>query len=227
MQPFSITDFFSKQYEEESTRMLIEYPSYFSADLMKEYIRQIIGFGLSEFISYASTNMQYDKIESKDITQLSNIYDCSINMCRILKKSGNPGMYFQEIASKLHGEDNYASTDFALSKYGENQVKTARQLGLTIASSENKWYLTSLGYVYPTLKEEEQNKLISITLLRDPFYGRLLCSLCTKDTAIREYMSILAESTIKRRIPSCFKLISIFLKQCEIEGITTHQLILN
>ena len=226
MKPFTIKDFFSKQFEEESTKILVESPSFFSVELMKEYIHQIIKYGLSEFISFASEEKQFEEITSKDITQLSSIDDSTINICQKMKENYNPGMDFQEIAIALHGEGDYASTDFALSKYGENQVKTARQLGLTTVLSENKWYLTSIGYVYPELKTEEQNKLLSIILLRDPFYSRLLCSLCKNDTSIREYMNMLAESTIKRRIPSCLKLIEIFLNQCNNEGIETHQLIL-
>lgn len=227
MKKFTIKDFFSKQFEEESTRVLVDSPSFFSAELMMEYIRQIIKHGLSDFISFAGKEMRFDEIASKDITQLSSIEDSTINMCVKLKENGNSGMDFQEIASLLHGEDDYASTDFALSKYGENQVKTARQLGLTTVYNENKWYLTSIGYVYPDLEIEEQNKLLSIILLRDPFYSRLLCSLCANDTSIRGYMDMLSESTIRRRIPSCLKLIEIFVNQCKKEGLKTYQLLLS
>lgn len=223
MKKITVKDFFSKQFEEESNKVLIGSPEFFSPELMFDYVHQIIEHGLSEFISYAQ-KIQLPEITSKDITQLSSIDDCAINMCEMLKNNGNTGLAFQEIATNLHRSELYKFNDTALNKYGENQVKTACQLGLTILQ-ENKWYLTAIGYIYPQLSKEEQNKLLSVVLLRDPFYNRVLCSLVNEDTSIRDFMSLLSETTIKRRIPSCTKLIEFFVHQCDSEGVKTYRLI--
>ena len=85
-----------------------------------------------------------------------------------------------QIAKALHVDKAYKFNDVALTKYGENQVKTASQLGLTILRGD-LWYLTSIGYVYPNINPSVQNKLLSMMLLRDPFYSKVLCSLYNKD----------------------------------------------
>lgn len=223
MKKFKVTDFFSKQFEDESNIVLMSSPALFSSELMLDYVRQILEHDMSEFISHAK-KINLSEITSKDITQLSSIDDCTINMCRMLKDNENSGLTFQEIATYLHGSELYKFNETALNKYGENQVKTACQLGLTILQG-NKWYLTAIGYIFPLLSKEEQNKLLSVVLLRDPFYNRVLCSLVKEDTSIRGFMSLLSETTIKRRIPSCTKLIDFFVHQCDSEGVLTYKLI--
>lgn len=223
MKKIKISDFFSRQFEDESNKILMSSPSFFSSELMIDYIRQILGYGLNEFIKFAQ-NLHLPEITSKDITQLSSIDDCTINMCKMLIECNNTGLTFQDIAANLHDSDLYKFNETALNKYGENQVKTACQLGLTTLQG-NKWYLTAIGFIYPQLSKEEQNKLLSVILLRDPFYNRVLCSLITAETSIRDYMTLLSESTIKRRIPSCIKLIEYFVRQCDVEGVKTYRLI--
>lgn len=197
MVTFTIEDFFSRRFEIESTNILIDNPSYFFSSMMEEYVIQLMKYDLKTYINYLSERQITAEIIPGAITQLSSIDDCTINMCKIMIQCSNKGLTLIEIASKLHCKDSYKNTIFALTKYGEDQVKTACQMGLTILKND-LWFLSGIGYVFGTLTGKTQNKYLSINLLRDPFYSGVILSLCKSDTNIRDFMSILSESTQKR-----------------------------
>lgn len=220
MKQFTIEDFFRKQFEEESNNVLLETPILYSFKTMKSYVEQLAEICIEDYILYAEKHPSPHSITTKDITQLSNIYDCTIGMCNIMKDN-NSGMSLTKIAEELHGSKVYKTNPVALTKYGENQVKTACQLGLTLFRN-GLWYLTAVGKVFLDLSDNDQNKYLSICLLRDPFYSRVLCSMYRQETKLIDYMSILSESTQKRRFSSCMKMISFFIQQCEMESIRIH-----
>ncbi len=223
MVTFSIEDFFSKKFEKESTNILLERPAYFSAIMMENYVYQLMCYGLEEYISYMVANPNQIEITTRDITQLSSIDDCTTNMCRIMLDNNNQGFTLTEIATNLHSDDSYKDNPVALTKYGENQVKTACQMGLTILKNE-LWYLTGVGYVINNLPENVRTKYFAINLLRDPFYSKVILSLYEKETNLRDFMGILSESTQKRRSSSCQKVLAFYIKQCQVENITINNL---
>ena len=221
MVTFSIEDFFSKKFENESTNILLENPTYFSEAMMEYYVCQLINFSMEEYISYLIDHPNQSEITTRDITQLSSIDDCTSNMCKIMRKNRNKGLTLTEIATELHANDNYKDNAVALTKYGENQVKTACQMGLTIYK-EDLWYLTGVGFVINNLPEDVREKYFAINLLRDPFYSKIILSLFEKETNLRDFMGILSESTQKRRSSSCQKVLAFFIKQCQAENITIN-----
>lgn len=223
MVTFSIEDFFSKKFENESTNTLLENPTYFSEAMMEYYVCQLINFNMEEYISYLIDHPNQSEITTRDITQLSSIDDCTSNMCKIMRKNRNKGLTLTEIATELHANDNYKDNAGALTKYGENQVKTACQMGLTIYK-EDLWYLTGVGFVINNLPEDVREKYFAINLLRDPFYSKIILSLFEKETNLRAFMGILSESTQKRRSSSCQKVLAFFIKQCQTENITINNI---
>ena len=192
---------------------------------MENYLYQVINYPLKEYIYYIIENPITNEITSKDITQLSSIEDCTTNMCKMMLLNGNCGLTLPQIASGLHADKNYKDNLVALTKYGENQVKTACQLGLTIFHN-NLWYLTSIGVVFPLVPNDVKRKFFSISLLRDPFYSKVISSMCQQETNLIDFMTILSESTQKRRSSSCMKLIDIFIHQCRVESINIHPITL-
>lgn len=182
-----------------------------------------MSYSLEDYISYLAEHPNKTEITSRDITQLSNIDDCTTNLCRIMLENDNRGLSLTDIATKLHGDDNFKDNAVALTKYGENQVKTACQMGLTVFKND-LWYLTGIGYVMNNLSEKVQAKYYAINLLRDSFYSKIILSLHQKDTNLRDYMSILSESTQKRRSSSCQKVLSFYLTQCQVENISLNNL---
>lgn len=223
MVTFSIEDFFSKKFEKESTNILLEKPIYFSIAMMEDYMYQLMNYSLEEFLLYMINHPNHTEITPRDITQFSSIDDSTTNMCRIMLENKNKGLTLTEIASNLHNNDKYKDNVVALTKYGENQVKTARQMGLTILINE-LWYLTGVGYIINNLPEFVRTKYFAINLLRDPFYSKVILSLYEKDTNLRDFMGILSESTQKRRSSNCQKVLAFYIKQCQVENITINNL---
>lgn len=217
---YTLDIFFSRRFEEESDKILLDTPHFFSRKVMKEYVEQLAGIGLEEYIVYAETHPNSNCITTKDITQLSSIADCTIDMCSVWNED-NDGKTLIQIAEALHGDRKYKDNHVALTKYGENQVKTACQLGLTIFHN-NLWYLSSVGVVFLSLSDDVKFKFFSICLLRDPFYSRVFCSMYKQETNLLDYMTILSESTQRRRTSSCMRLINIFVQQCKAESINIY-----
>ena len=222
---YTVEDFYSKKFEDESNEILLNERWLFSEKAMEDYVIQITNISLSDYISYCESLPSIPKYTSKDITQLSSLYDCTLGMCKALKEVDH-GLSYTEIATILHDGQFYKYNSGALTKYGENQVKTASQLGLTICIKD-LWYLSSIGQIFPNLAGDIQNKYFSICLLRDPFYSRVLCSMCKQETNLPNYMTILSETTQKRRLSSCKQLINFFIQQCNTESINIYPITTN
>lgn len=220
MKTFTIDDFFSKMFETESTNILLD-KTYFSSSLMEEYVYQLMNFPLEDYISYLQKHPIKEEITPRDITQLSSIKDCTANMCRIMLQNENRGLTLTEIAIYLREDSSYKDNHVALTKYGENQVKTASQMGLVV-NRQDHWYLSAVGYIILNLPDDVQTKFYSINLLRDPFYSRVIRSMIEKDTNLKDFMMILSESTQKRRSSSCQKVLDFFIKQSKLEGLKLH-----
>ena len=221
---YTISDFFSKRFENESTEIFLSNSQFFSKGAMIDYVTQITKVSLNDFILYITNNPITNEITSRDITQLSSINDCTFNMCEIMTQYGIDGLTLPEIATLLHADNKYKDNLVALNKYGENHVKTAMQLGLTIIKNDF-WYPTAIGSVFCNLSECIRNKYLCLTLFRDPFYSRVITSLLNADVDLRDFMTILSESTQKRRTSSCNRVMSFFFNQCDIENISVHNII--
>lgn len=224
MASFTISDFFSKQFENESTNILLNNKNYFSESAVEDYVSQMTNYSLQDYIQYLVEHPISDEITSRDITQLSSIEDCTINFCSVVKEIGNPGMSLIEIATALHADNDYKDNTVALTKYGENHAKTALQLGLAINKNE-LWYLTAIGYVFGKLNARIQNKYLSLIQLRDSFYSRVIVSLINHDTNLKDFMTILSESTQMRRASSCLRVLSFFIDQCSFEGVSLNKIL--
>ena len=222
---YTVEDFFSKKFEDESNEILLNERWLFSEKAMEDYVIKITNISISDYISYCESLPSIPNYTSKDITQLSSLYDCTLGMCKALKEVDH-GLSYTEIATILHDGQYYKYNSGALTKYGENQVKTASQLGLTLCIKD-LWYLSSIGHIFPNLAGDIQNKYFSICLLRDPFYSRVLCSMRKQETNLPNYMTILSESTQKRRLSSCKQLINFFIQQCNTESISIYPITTN
>lgn len=223
MSTYTIEDFFSRKFEAESTKLLLNNKLFFSESAVNDYVLQIQKYSLEEYLMYLDNHPIMEEITSKDITQLSSIEDCTVNMCSVLKEKNNPGLSLIEIATALHADNNYKDNTVALTKYGENQIKTAVQLGLAVYKND-LWYLSAIGFIFCNLDVDAQRKYLATAILRDPFYSRVILSLLNKDTKLKDFMAILSESTQKRRASSCAKVLSFFFEQCSTEGISLHNL---
>lgn len=185
-----------------------------------DYIKKILSIPYTDFIVYVRTNKGVVKIDQ--LTQSSNFAACSSLMCKAIEWQGNPGMKFVDIG-QLFPQYIKQQNETAYRKYGENQVKTSAQLGLTFEYYDY-WYLTCVGYVFNELNQQEQEALLARTILRVPLYQDLLLRLMQGDVFLTDYMEQIAPSTKGRRAGSIMKLLDFCLAECRHEGIKYHDL---
>lgn len=188
---------------------------------VKNYIDKILSIPYSEYIDYIK---DYKGIVNDDqLTQSSSFAACSTEMCSALESQGNPGLHFVDIG-KLFPQYVKVKNEAAFRKYGENQIKTSTQLGLTF-EYYGCWYLTCVGYIFNDLEVDKQKSLLARTILRIPLYQSIIAEIQDNDVDIMRYMQSLSASTIGRRSKSIVRMINLCLNECRKEGICYHNLI--
>ncbi len=215
--------FFSKTYEKTQDKHIRDDRDYIIPyDQLAKYVTKVISISYNEFIEYIRNNQSSTNIESSDITQSSSFSACEIEMCNALLWADNRGLNFLEVG-KLFPQYVSHPNDTAYRKYGENQIRTSSHLGL-VYEYYKYWYLSCLGYIYPSLMEDERMKLLARTILRMPLYQDLVLKLISGDVFLSDYMRTMAPSTQGRRAGSIMRLLDICLNECRAEGIKYHDL---
>lgn len=206
--------FFSQENEKMINEKILDDVDYIvPKDRILEYINKVIDIPYADFITYLKDSPSNHQIDSSHITQCSSFTACESYLCKALIEENNLGFDCAEIGILL-SEFISSNKSCALRKYGENQIKTASQLGL-VFEYYNHWYLSCLGYVYLDLNQERRTSLLARTLLRDPLYAQIVKDITQRDIHLKSYMGFLSISTINRRIPSVWKLLSICLSECD------------
>lgn len=213
-----LSEFFHGDFEYSlNEKILDDYAFVIPEDEIIAYIRTIISIPYEEFL-YFLISWQLPKIEAGDLTQSSSFSAAEIEMCEALLNEGNPGLEFLAIGKLFPQYCKKTESDYALRKYGENQVKTAKQLGLTFCYF-NDWYLNCFGYVYHLLSDSEKQSLLARTILRDPLYGTMMKDLLFKDIKFNDYLIGLSDSTIKRRLPGIKRILRFAIKEARSNNI--------
>lgn len=216
-----ITRFISRSYEKSFDYYMLADKDYvIPKKKVCDYIDRVLSIPYIEFIDYIRENKGI--IDDTQLTQSSNFITCSSDMCEAIESRGNPGLSFVEIG-QMFPKYNLKKNETAYRKYGENQVKTSTQLGLTFEYYDH-WYLTCVGYVYNQLDHQKQEALLARTILRIPLYQNLLLCLIKEDVYLTNYMNKIAPSTQGRRAGSILKLLEFCLHQCRRENIKYHDL---
>lgn len=218
-----IKTFFYRSLENQvNEKMLDDYSYNIPMPLLRSYIRNILNIPYEEFL-YFIISWDYPLITTEDMTQSSSFSASEIEMCNILYDNDNPGYSFEEIGH-LFPQYCRAQTEYALRKYGENQIKTSKQLGL-VFQNYSSWYLSCFGYVYKELNEIDRAAFIARSILRDPFYGTIIRDLLTQDVTINSYLKGLSPSTIHRRSPNIMRILKFAVNAAKKEGINLYQVI--
>ena len=206
--------FFSQENEKMINEKILDDVDYVvPKDCIFEYVNKVIDIPYVDFIAYLEDNPNNQEIDSSHVTQCSSFIACESYLCKALIEENNLGFEYAEIGILL-SEFISSNKSGAIRKYGENQIKTASQLGLAF-EYYNHWYLSCLGYVYLDLEPERRTSLLARTLLRDPLYAKIVTDITQRDIFIKSYMGFLSTTTINRRIPSVWKLLSICLLECD------------
>ena len=178
---------------------------------VKDYINKVLAIPYYEFIEYIKENKGV--IEDDQLTQSSNFAACSSEMCHVIESQGNLGMRFVDIGQQFP-QYIKQKNETAYRKYGENQVKTAAQLGLAFEYYDY-WYLTCVGYVYNELDLQQQEALLARTVLRIPLYQDLLLRLFKGDvflTSLHGFQLAIFSLCLHVVFPLCVCILIFFLE---------------
>lgn len=218
-----IESFFYRSLENQvNEKMLDDFSYNIPLPLLRNYIQKIINIPYEEFL-YFIISWDYPPITTEDMTQSSSFSASEIEMCDILYDNDNPGYSFEEIG-RLFPQYCKTQTEYALRKYGENQAKTSKQLGL-VFPYYSSWYLSCFGYIYRELDENGRTAFIARSILRDPFYGTIIRDLLAHDITINNYLKGLSPSTIHRRSPGILRILKYAINASKKEGIVLHKII--
>jgi len=216
-----ITRFMTRSFEKSVDNYMLADKNYVvPRQKVLDYIIRVLSIPYSEFINYVKSNKGI--IEDDQLTQSSSFAACSTEMCAAIESKGNPGMKFVDIG-QLFPQYVKVKNEAAYRKYGENQIKTSTQLGLTF-EYYGCWYLTCVGYIYNELDVEQQKSLLARTILRIPLYQAIMTELLEKDVDLTEYMLSLSDSTKGRRSGSILRMINLCLDECRRNSIKYHNL---
>lgn len=215
--------FFYRSFEEDvNDKMLDDYSYVLPMDRIREYVNKLLAIPYSDFL-YFIISWDFPPIGTDNHTQCSCFTAAEIEMCHVIIENGNPGYDFIEIGN-LFPQYCTTKTVQALRKYGENQIKTAKQLGLAFCYY-NSWYLNCLAYVYAELDEKGRRAFLARTLLRDALYGTMMKDLISSDIILNNYMKELSPSTVRRRKGCIIKILKIAIRAAREEGIELHDVV--
>ena len=170
--------FYSRSYEEDVNKKILDDKNYVvPREQLYNYVKSLINIPYADFIRHLKETHKKPSPDDSGVTQFSSFSSCEIEMCNALLWANNPGLQFLEIG-QLFPEKVSSKKTAAYRKFGENQIKTATQLGLTFEYYDH-WYLGCLGYLYPTLNDEEKQSLLARTITRNDFYSHLLITINT------------------------------------------------
>lgn len=218
-----IKDFFSYVFEKDINEKMLERNYIFPKEDVMTFIHAIISVPYSEFLYYVNIHLCMKRLSASDITQCSSFEACTTNMCKAITSCDDKGVSFVEVATRLLN-DGVERKVGALRKFGENQLKTAKQVGL-VHDLYNTWFLTCIGKVYNELSEEQRNSIMARIILRSPLYYQIFSDAQEKNINVCTYYSFLSYATIKRRTTSVKKLVEICLNECGKEHISLHKII--
>lgn len=217
--------FFTRTYEKQLNDCILEDKEYvIPKDGILNYVCEIVDVPYSEYLSYIKSSYPQDDIKSYNITQSSSFEACEREIINAFLFYDDPGFTFVEIG-KLFPQYVVAHNDVSFRKYGENQVKTACQLGLTYEYF-NHWYLNCVSYIYNELPEDDQKSYLARAILRDPLYQKIMVDIQSKDVDILEYMySIDSNETKKRRYDCVARLANICISEAKKHDIAICDLL--
>lgn len=145
------------------------------------------------------------EIQKSDIPQFSCFDDAYYKVIKLLEHSGIKGVSWSKLGFMLRIGPRSLVAD---TKYGENHGKTAMQLGLCQMDKEHRFWPTTIGSCFDKLSRQEQDDLKPKLCLYIPLIQNYFVQ-DQDDEKLKEYFSVLTESTQKRRRPNVRTLIDI------------------
>lgn len=138
-----------------------------------------------------------------DVPQFSNLEDCVYKVPLLVKDSGIDELSYAQLGFMLRTKPRKEGAD---TKYGENQSKTAAQMGLCYINKA-KIHPSYLGVAYCNLDKELQMKLLPKLIIFIPYIFNQFATDAKYEDIIAS-VSFLSQSTQKRRLTNIWSLIN-------------------
>lgn len=145
------------------------------------------------------------EIRKADICQFSDFNDCYTKSLSVIINSGLKDVSWIKLGFLLRDKPRKSGAD---QKYGENHGKTAVQLGMLQMNERHEFNPTSFGIAFNALSKEDKESLKPKLCLYIPIIHNYFAQGCDPKL-LDEYLTLLSESTQKRRKPNIKKLIEI------------------
>jgi len=159
----------------------------------------------ADIISYLKEESTIYTIDSGNIPQFSDLSICLYGVIDALVRANTEDVTYEKMGYLLRTGPRSRCAD---TKYGENQAKTAESLGLCFISPKHFIKPTPFGVYFSELSKEMKNIIAPKLALRIPLIQNYFIA-GEREEYIHEVLSILKESTQKRRLPNIKSLIHI------------------
>lgn len=146
-------------------------------------------------------------ISHGDVPQFSSLNDCVYKVPLLVKDCGIDELSYSQLGFMLRTKPRKEGAD---TKYGENQSKTAAQMGLCSIKNA-RIYPSYLGVAFCKLDKESQMKLLPKLILFIPYIFNQYATNAKYEDII-DSVSFLSHTTQKRRLTNIWSLITLVNK---------------
>lgn len=200
--------FYAHKLHIDEACMSCHEPSKAMIHLCSDIVRCLKMFSLEEIIEIVKPLHVPFPIDQPDIPQFSD-FNLAVYRTPYLAYASNCyNIPYKDMGYMLL---QGARRDVAYQKYGENQSKTAAMLGLC-SIIKGKVNVSYLGVYFCNLSDEEQKLLLPKLMLYVPIVQNYFLA-GRNESLLEEYLSLLADTTRKRRIGNLNTMIQIVEKQ--------------
>lgn len=197
-----IISFYSHKLHVDDTCNL-ECPSDGIMELCETILSCLLNVECEEIIRVIKDIGLIFEISHGDIPQFSNLEDCVYKVPSLVKDCGIENLTFTQLGFMLRTKPRKETADM---KYGENQSKTAAQMGLC-SIKKARINPSYLGVAFCNLDKESQIKLLPKLILFIPYiFNQYVTNAKYED--IIDSVSFLSQSTQKRRLTNIWSLIN-------------------
>ena len=166
---------------------------------------------IEDIISILKEESALYTIDSGNIPQFSDLSVCLYGVIDALVRANTEDVTYEKMGYLLRTEPRSRCAD---TKYGENQAKTAESLGLCSISPKHFIKSTPFGVYFSKLTKDQKTIIAPKLALRIPLIQNYFI-MGKREEYIQEVLSILKESTQKRRLPNIKSLIHIIEQSIE------------
>ena len=200
--------FFAHKLHVDEACMSCHEPSKAMMHLCSDIVKCLNMFSLEEIVEIIKPLHIPFPIEQADIPQFSDFNLAVFRTPYLAYASNCYNIPYKNMGYMLL---QGARKDMAYQKYGENQSKTAAMLGLC-SVMKGKVNVSYMGVYFCNLSEEDQKILLPKLLVYVPIVQNYLLA-GRDEKLLDEYLSLLADTTRKRRVGNLNTMIQIVEKE--------------